>query len=57
MEKEVFLSGYCRCIDASFMICAVLDDGELTEVDCNMGSCPYESECTLAKNVHALLEE
>lgn len=57
MEKEVFLSGYCRCIDASRMICAVLEDGNLLEADCNMGSCPYESECTLAKNVQELLSE
>lgn len=57
MEKELFLSGYCRCMDASRMICAVLENQQLTEVDCNMGSCPYESECTLAKEISALLRE
>lgn len=57
MEKELFLSGYCRCMDASRMICAVIEDGQLTEVDCNMGACPYETECTLAKNICNLLSE
>ena len=34
MEKELFLSGYCRQIDCSRMVAAVLEDGTLTEVDC-----------------------
>ena len=51
MEKELFLSGYCRCLDNSRMVCAILEDGNLTEVDCNMGSCPYEGECTIAQSV------
>ena len=37
MEKEIFLSGYCRCLDNSRMVCAVLEAGEVTEIDCNMG--------------------
>ena len=50
MEKEVFLSGYCRCMDGSRMVCVVVEDGEITEADCNMGACPYEGECTIAQN-------
>ena len=55
MEKELFLSGYCRCLDNSRMVCAVLEDGELTEIDCSMETCPYETECTIAKSVREQL--
>lgn len=51
MEKEIFLSGYCRCLDSSRTVCAVLEGGTLTEIDCNMGACPYEAECTIAHNI------
>ncbi len=50
MEKELFLSGYCRCIDNSRMVCVVMEDREIIEVDCNMGACPYEGECTIAQH-------
>lgn len=52
MEKEIFVSGYCRCLDHSRMVCAVAEDGKLTEVDCNMGACPYETECMIAQNIN-----
>ena len=32
MEKETFLSGYCRGIDQSRMVAVVTEDGELVEV-------------------------
>ena len=51
MEKEVFLSGYCRCMDASRMVAVTLEDGKITEVDCNFGACPYEKDCALAKKI------
>ena len=56
MEKEVFASGYCRCLDHSRMVCAVLEGRELTEVDCNMGACPYEGECTIAQTIRDLAD-
>ena len=52
MEQEIFLSGYCRCLDQSRMVAVVTEDGKLTEVDCNMGACPYETECTVAQNIN-----
>lgn len=55
MEREIFLSGYCRCLDASRMVCAVLEDDCLVEIDCNMGTCPYESECSVAQKVREQL--
>ena len=51
MEKEVFLSGYCRCMDASRMVAVTLEDGKITDVDCNFGSCPYETDCALAQKI------
>lgn len=57
MEREEFLSGYCRCIDASRMVVAVLADGRITEVDCNFGACPYEGDCALANKIRALISE
>lgn len=51
MEREVFLSGYCRCIDASRMVAITLEDGNITDVGCNFGSCPYEKDCALAQKI------
>ena len=33
MEKETFLSGYCRTIDNSRMVEVITEDGKLLEVD------------------------
>ena len=51
MGKEVFLSGYCRCMDASRMVVVTLEDGRITEVDRNFGACPYEQNCALAEKI------
>lgn len=51
MERDVFLSGYCRCMDASRMVAVTLEGSEITEVDCNFGSCPYEKDCVLAQKI------
>lgn len=51
MERELFLSGYCRCMDASRMVAITLEDERLTDVDCNFGNCPYEKDCALAENI------
>ena len=57
MEREEFFSGYCRCIDSSRMVAVLLNDGQLTEVDCNFGVCPYEQDCALAQKIRDLLSE
>ena len=56
MEIEKFLSGYCRVLDCSRMVAVVLENGELTEVDCCYGSCVYQPNCPVAKEIDALLE-
>ena len=57
MEREEFLSGYCRCMDASRMVAVTLEDGNITEVDCNFGSCPYEKDCALAQKIQELSQK
>jgi len=57
MEKESFLSGYCRGIDQSRMVTVVTEDGQLLEADCCFGTCVHEPNCTIAKAIRELLEQ
>lgn len=54
MEIEKFISGYCRQLDASRMVEVILEDGEISEIDCCYGNCIYESSCPIAKEVNDL---
>ncbi|MBO5048987.1 MAG: hypothetical protein J6C41_00975 [Oscillospiraceae bacterium] len=54
MEQELFLSGYCRNLDHSRMVCVVTEDRNLTEVDCDYPCCPYIKECSIAKHIAEL---
>lgn len=54
MEIEKFCSGYCRQLDASRMVEVILEDKEITEVDCCYGSCVYQSNCPIAKEIDEL---
>ena len=51
MEKELFLSGYCRSLDASRMVEVILDNGELQDVDCCYPDCVHAMNCTIAKAI------
>ena len=44
-------------LDASRMVEVVLEDGKITEVDCCYGSCVYQSECTVGKQISGLEEK
>lgn len=57
MERECFFSGYCRQLDGSRVVEAVLEEGKLTEVDCCYGSCIYESNCPIAAEIQKAQEE
>lgn len=57
MEQEKFFSGYCRTLDNSRMVCAVKENGVLSEVDCSYESCPFTGECTVAQSIAAFLQE
>lgn len=56
MEQETFFSGYCRNIDGSRMVCAVKENGELSEADCDYPACPFIQECTVAQGIAAFLQ-
>ena len=56
MEKEVFLSGYCRTTDASRMVEVILEDGVVTEVDCCYENCPHTANCLIAKSIRELAD-
>ena len=51
MEKELFLSGYCRALDSSRMVAIFLVDGKLEEVDCAYPGCPYAPGCPIAAKI------
>ena len=54
MEREIFLSGYCRAQDQSRMVEVVLDTDKLLEADCHFGSCVYEPNCPIAEKIREL---
>lgn len=51
MEEELFLSGYCRQLDQSRMVTVVIENGAVTEADCCYGSCVYEPNCPIARQI------
>lgn len=55
MEKEIFISGYCRVLDQSRMVELITEDGELVDVDCCYGSCIHEPNCQIAKRIREQL--
>ena len=55
MEKEAFLSGYCRTIDQSRMVAVVVEEGELVEVDCCYEACIHAPNCVIAENIRQML--
>ena len=56
MEKELFLSGYCRASDSSRMVAIFLVDGKLEEADCAYPNCPYAPNCPIAAKIEEALQ-
>ena len=54
--EERSLTGYCRCLDNSRIVEVVTENGKLEECDCLYGSCKFQTQCTIAKNIEELLE-
>lgn len=54
MEREEFVSGYCRQLDGSRTVTVEMTDDAIDEVDCCYGSCIYEPGCPVAKQIEAL---
>lgn len=57
MEEECFFSGYCRQLDAARTVTACFENSRLTEADCCFGSCLYETNCPIGKEIAAKLAE
>ena len=56
MEKELFISGYCRTIDQSRMVAVVVEDHQLLEVDCCYSACVHAPNCVIAQKIRESLE-
>ena len=56
MEREEFISGYCRQLDCSRMVAVFIEDGNLTECDCGYEHCPHKPSCLIAKRISEILE-
>ena len=54
MEIEKFVSGYCRQLDGSRVVEVILEDGEITEIDCCYGDCVHQINCPIAEEIHKL---
>ncbi len=57
MEVERYISGYCRVLDSSRIVEALLVGKALTDVDCQYGSCIYQSNCPIAKELEKLQKD
>ena len=49
--EERFLTGYCRAIDQSRTVCAELEEGVLTYIDCSYPTCPHAPTCPIAQQL------
>jgi len=54
MEEEKFISGYCRVLDCSRMVEVLLVNGKIEEADCCYGSCIYQPNCPIAREIDTL---
>lgn len=56
MDRETFISGYCRQADCSRMVAVEAQGSTLTEVDCCYETCPHTPNCTVAQKIREFLE-
>ncbi len=56
MEREDFISGYCRVLDQSRMVTVVTEDGKLLETDCCYLDCVHAPNCIIAKAIEEKIQ-
>ena len=54
MEKEIFLSGYCRALDQSRMVEVEITDDEVS-ADCAYPDCPHAASCQIAQKIKTVI--
>ena len=54
--EEIFLSGYCRCLDAHRMVTLEEEEGQW-KADCDFESCPYKPVCQIALQIQSHIEK
>ncbi|MBQ9762695.1 MAG: hypothetical protein IJV82_06440 [Oscillospiraceae bacterium] len=54
MEREDFITGYCRSIDQSRMVAVITEDGRLLEADCQYETCPHTQSCPIAQKIEEI---
>ncbi len=57
MEQEYFFHGYCRTIDQSRTVTVETEDGKQITIDCAFDACVHTPNCTIAKEIRALLKQ
>ena len=50
MEKEIFISGYCRALDQSRMVEVEIVDHKVN-ADCAYPDCPHAASCQIAQQI------
>ena len=55
MEKEIFVSGYCRALDQSRMVEVEICSTEVN-ADCAYPDCPHRAACPIAEEIEKLLQ-
>ena len=56
MEQELFFSGYCRMLDSSRTVTVLIEDRNLTEIDCNFENCVHAAACPIARQITSALK-
>ena len=54
MEREIFISGYCRALDQSRMVEVEITDIE-TNADCAYPDGPHAPNCQIAQKIKAAM--
>ena len=50
MEKELFLSGYCRAMDQSRLVEVEISNDQI-HADCAYPDCPHGPNCQIAQKI------
>ena len=56
MEKELYLSGYCRAMDQSRLVEVEISGNEI-HADCAYPDCPHGPNCQIAQKIQQAANE